>query len=327
MPLPLDRAKVRALLQAMPREKVIKVLQGVVARTPKAGLAKILRGHASLAELREGPAAAAREAKANSLRRAVLRVLPASDEPRAVAVLDVERHEIRTYIGDKAREAAGALAEYDVLVGLHIRDDLHGLGLDPSRWTVIDLKPPQKSMTINKRGRQLRITPEMLILATVGISRPLVDPRKIREYLARGDEGKVDRRLQFDVKALFAFYQYGRIQNCVRLHWGFLDDILGVEWALPGESSLIATLNKARDEGKPVDLVLRSAPGWADPWSRAWRVRIVSTGMHEVVVHDGVSEVPVDRWEIQAVRIVEAQEAGAAAGAATTTTDTHEPGE
>ncbi len=254
---------------------------------------------------------AAREAKAQTLRRAVLRVLPSPADPRAVAVLDVERHSIRTFIGGKVAEVACVLAEYDVLVGLGVRDDLHGLHLDEGRWTIVDLRPPRKSTTINKSGRKLQITPEMLITATVGISRPLADPDKIRGYLEGGEEGKLDRRLQSDVKALYAFYQYGRIQNFVRLRWGFLDDILGVEWALPGEPSLYATLERARDQGKPIDLVMRSAPGWSDPWSRAWRVRVVRYEVWALTVDDGRSEVPVDRREIQAVRIAEAPAEGA----------------
>ncbi len=55
MPRPLDPAKVRATLQAMPRETLLRILDRVVASTPKEGLARLLRGHAVLDELREGP--------------------------------------------------------------------------------------------------------------------------------------------------------------------------------------------------------------------------------------------------------------------------------
>lgn len=58
MPRPLDRAKVRAALQAMPRETLLKILDRVVARTHKADLAILLKGFASLAELRDGTIAA-----------------------------------------------------------------------------------------------------------------------------------------------------------------------------------------------------------------------------------------------------------------------------
>lgn len=58
MPRPLDPAKVRAALQAMPRETLLKILDRVVASTTRTTLAILLKGFAPLAELRDGTIAA-----------------------------------------------------------------------------------------------------------------------------------------------------------------------------------------------------------------------------------------------------------------------------
>ena len=65
----------------------------------------------------------------------------------------------------------------------------------------------QKSMTLNKSGRTLKITTAMLIQGSCGISRPLGDAGKLREYLARGQLTQLQRRLEADAKAIFALYK------------------------------------------------------------------------------------------------------------------------
>ncbi len=244
----------------------------------------------------------AREAAA--LRRAILRAVPEPDNPQAIALLDVGGRSIRTFIGDAIAAAPEALSEFDLLAGLHIRDTLEALRLDPNRWRLADLGPPQKSRRLNRRGRTLKITPELLIWSTTGIARPLGDPDKVAQHLARGEAGKLARRLESDVKALYAFYCYGVLHRGVRLRWGFLDEVLGVDWVLSGDPHLYDILNRARQAGVPVDIVVGSAPGWADPWSRARRVEVVNIEPWVVTVRQGTEKVPIDRREIQAVRIV-----------------------
>ena len=85
---------------------------------------------------------------------------------------------------------ADALADGDLVAGLYVRDALHSLGLDPDRWRLVDLKPPQKSGRINRRGRTLLITPALLISSTTGISRPLGEPARVARYLAEGETGR-----------------------------------------------------------------------------------------------------------------------------------------
>jgi len=179
--------------------------------------------------LLSGEAAFAGEILAAALRRALLRAVPEPEHPQAITLLDVSARSIRTFIGDAIAAIPEALPGFDLLVGLQIRDTLHGLCPDPDRWRLVDLRPPQKSRRINRAGRTLKITPELLIWGTTGIRRPLGDPDEVAQSLARGEAGKLARRLESDVKALYAFYCYGVLHHGVRLRWGFLDEILGVE--------------------------------------------------------------------------------------------------
>lgn len=239
------------------------------------------------------------------LRRAVLRAVREADAPQAISLLDAGARSIRTFVGDELNRVAGLLAEFDVVVGLHVRETLHALRLDPDRWRLVDLKPPQKGRRLNRRGRTLNITPELLISSTTRISRPLGDPATLAQYLAEGETGKLTRRLESDVKALHAFYRYGLLHHCVRLRWGFLDEVLSVDWALPGEPHLHEVLRRAKDAGVQVDLVVGSAPGWADPWSRARRGSILDVESWQATVRLDDEVWRLDLRDIQAVRVVE----------------------
>lgn len=241
--------------------------------------------------------------EAARLRRAVLRAVPEAEAPQAISVLDTGSRSIRTFVGSELASAAGVLAEFDLLVGLHVRETIHALGLDPDRWRLVDLKPPQKSRRINRRGRTLEITPELLISSTTGISRPLGDPVKVAQYLAEGEKGKLARRLESDVKALHAFYLYGVLHGCIRLRWGFLDEMLSADWALPGEPHLHEILREAKGAGAPVDLVVGSAPGWTDPWSRARRGAVLELEPWQVTVRLDGEVWRLDLRDIQAVRV------------------------
>jgi hypothetical protein len=126
----------------------------------------------------------------SALRRAVLRAAPVPGNLQALALLDVGAHSVRTFIGDAIAAVPDALSGFDLLAGLQIRETLHVLRLDPDRWRLVDLRPPQKSRRINRAGRTLKIRPELLIWSTTGIGRPLGDPDKVAGYLARGEAGK-----------------------------------------------------------------------------------------------------------------------------------------
>ncbi|WP_207217899.1 hypothetical protein [Sorangium cellulosum] len=242
---------------------------------------------------------------ARSSRRAVLSAVPSAEDPQAVALLDVGQRSIRAFIGRDVAELAGLLERFDVIAGLDIRDTLRALGFDAGRCRVVDLKPPQKSRRLNRAGRTLQITSELLIAGTTRIRRPFGDPEKVARYLSEGDHQRLARRLESDVKALHAFYQYGVLHGAVRLRWGFVDDALATDWALPGDASLHQQLKRAREKDETVDLVVGAAPGWADPWWRAQRVRVVDISFREVVLtrDEAGLALPILRDEIQAIRL------------------------
>ncbi len=222
----------------------------------------------------------------------------------AATVLDLASRTF-TYFGPgEIGRLVQHLAGYQVLVGLHVRDLAIALGLDPEARTLVDLKPPQRSVVVNKQGKKLKITPELLVSGTTGIGSPLADPAKVAEYLATGDDRKLARRLESDAKALFAFYRYGVLHGFVRLRWGFLDELYAVEWALPGDAQLRELEDAARANGTPVDLVTGNAPGWGDPWSRAVRVHVPDPpAPWPYLVTEGAGGPSyLDRRDIQAVR-------------------------
>jgi len=235
-------------------------------------------------------------------RRAILHVVPSPKNPRAAGLLDLGDRSIRTFLGDEMAALEGALEGFDVVAGLHLLNTLHVLGLDHTRWRIIDLKPPQKTRRLNRSGRTLRITTEMLMSATTGIGRPLGDTAKKARYLAEGQAGRLARRLGADLKSLAAYYRYGLLHGVVRLHWGFLDEMLGVDWRLPGDLSLGDYLRASRDEDRILEIVIGTVPGWEDPWARGWRIRVVDVDWDvvRIVSPDGMDL--LDKVEIQAVR-------------------------
>lgn len=71
------------------------------------------------------------------------------------------------------------------------------------------------------------------------------------------------------MKSLHALYEYGRIHRAVRLRWGFLDETIAAPWVHWEEHGLYQLKKAALAAGTPLEVVLGSAPGWADPWARA----------------------------------------------------------
>jgi len=240
------------------------------------------------------------------LRRAVLRVVPGGGAaPQGAALLDVAERTLRTFPPGAIADLAGALDAFDVVAALDVRATLAGLGLDPERWRLADLSPPRKTWKLNRAGRQLDVTAELLIRGTTGVSHALGDPAKVAEYLGGGDTAKLRRRLESDAKALYGFYRYGILHRAVRLRWGYVDELLGVDWALPGEPHLQDILREAQAVGRPVDLVGGAAPGWADPWARALRAYVVGVEAWSVLLRFPHGFERVDVREIQAVRLAE----------------------
>jgi hypothetical protein len=236
------------------------------------------------------------------LRRVIVHAFPVRT-PRAVVLLDVEQRELTTLLDDQLATLGERLRSYDLLCGVDIRATLRALAIDPTALRLAELGPPQKSMTLNKSGRTLKITTAMLIQGSCGISRPLGDAAKLRAYLANGQLTQLQRRLEADAKAIFAQYQSGRTQGCVRLRWGFLDEVFPAPWCHRDEPTLYHLRREAHGLSMGILAVVGSAPGWEDPWSRARRLDVVQ-GDHEYDLwlrdEDGA---PVDDRDVQLAKL------------------------
>jgi hypothetical protein len=163
--------------------------------------------------------------------------------------------------------------------------------------------PPQKSVTINQRGRSLRITTAMLVQGSCGISRPFGAKDKLLSYLDRGQMTKFRRRLEADAKSLFALYQYGRTHGAVRLRWGFIDEMLPSPWVHRDEHVLHDLKRRAQALEVGIEVVAGSAPGWDDPWSRAQRCRIAPGPFeYDLVLYDEQG-FPMDDRDVQLARL------------------------
>jgi len=237
-----------------------------------------------------------------AMRRVLLHAFPAP-RPEAVALVDVERREVTTYVGDEIAAATERLMQYEIVGAVNVRALLRALGVDPGDRWLAELGPPQKTWQLNRRGRTLKITTALLIQGSCGITRPFGDERTMREYLRNGAEGRFRRRLEADAKSLYALYQYGRVHGCLRLRWGFLDEMLPAPWVHRDESTLHDLLKEAHARGVALEVVVGGAPGWADPWSRVQRATVVPDAWNwpSLLVDDRGYEIP--RVEVQLARL------------------------
>ena len=236
------------------------------------------------------------------LRRVIVHAFPAR-APRAVVLLDVEQRELTTWLDDQLAGLGDRLRAYDLLCGVDIRATLRELAVDPGDLRLAELGPPQKSMRLNKSGRTLKITTAMLIQGSCGIRRPLGDEDKLRAYLANGQFSQFQRRLEADAKAIFALYQYGKVHGCVRLRWGFLDEMFPAPWHHRDEPMLYHLLREAHALSMGIIAVVGSAPGWEDPWSRARRLDVVrGTSEYDLLLCDEHGSF-VDERDVQLARL------------------------
>lgn len=245
---------------------------------------------------------AAHGAELASLSRALLVAFPAA-RPAAVALLDVGEHEITTFVGDELSSLPSRLAEFDILGAVDVRGLLRALGFEPAERRLAELGPPQKTKKLNQRGRTLKITTALLVQGSCGIGKPFGDEKKLAEYLAKGDETKLRRRLEADVKSLYALYEYGRLHSAVRLRWGFLDERIPAPWVHRDEPMLYDLKRSALAMNVPLEVVVGSAPGWGEPWSRV-RLAYVEQDANGwrtwLVDEDGF---PIDEDEVQRARL------------------------
>jgi hypothetical protein len=246
-------------------------------------------------------ALAAERAAAARLRRVLLHGVRVRGALAAVALLDPARREIETFVGDELAGLRDRLEAFDLAVAISPRPLLAALGADPDAFRLADLDRPRKTRKLNRRGRVLRITNELLISGTLGRGKPLGEEAKYRTYLDGGQERRLRRRLEADVKALWAYYRFGVLHRAVRLRWGFVDEWVPVEWAESGDPGLHALARQALEEGRRLELVVGAPPAWSDPWGRAIRVDVIEPRPHHLAF------VPVDAVAADLERAFEAR--------------------
>jgi hypothetical protein len=242
---------------------------------------------------------AAHRAELARLSRALLVTFPLTS-PRAAVLLDVGEHAITAFVDDTLDDLRTRLLTYDIIGALQVRARLRALGVDPGERRLAELEPPQKTRQLNRRGRTLKITTTLLVQGSCGISTPFGEDDQLAAYLATGAVGKLFRRLEADAKSLHALYEYGRLHGAVRLRWGFLDERIPVPWVDRDEPTLRDLETSALAMDVPLEVVVGSAPGWSEPWSRARLARVARDAngwRHWLVGDDGavVAEADVQR--------------------------------
>ncbi len=245
---------------------------------------------------------AAHGAELASLSRALLVAFPPA-RPEAVALLDVGEHEITTFVGDELSSLLSRLSAFDILGAVDVRGLLRALGFEPGERRLAELGPPQKTKKLNQRGRTLKITTALLVQGSCGIGKPFGDDKKLAEYLAKGDEAKLRRRLEADVKSLYALYEYGRLHGAVRLRWGFLDERIPAPWVHRDEPMLYDLKRSALAMNVPLEVVVGSAPGWGEPWSRVRLAHVEQDDSGWRTWLTGEDGFPIDEDEVQRARL------------------------
>ena len=240
-------------------------------------------------------------ARLAGLTRALLVTFPL-EAPRAAVLLDVGEHTITTYSEDELQGLRQRLAAYEVLGGIDIRARLRSLDVDPGERRLAELGPPQKTKTLNRRGRALAITTALLVQGSCGISKPFGEKERLAGYLASGDLTKLRRRLEADAKSLYALYEYGRLHGSVRLRWGFLDERIPAPWVHRDEPVLHDLAKAALEIGVPLEIVTGSAPGWEDPWSRARLAHVEPAGNGWQQLLDDAGSI-IDEADVQRARL------------------------
>lgn len=223
--------------------------------------------------------------------------------PQIVSVVDAESRGIRTFRESEFAGLREFLQGFDRIGAMRVREFLRDIGVDASGFKLDDFAATQKTVRLNKAGRTLKVTLDLVIRSSCEISRPLGDPEKMRKYLESGDWLRLARRLEANVKSLFALNRYAQLHRHLQLRWGFLDRSFPANWiGLEDGGSLADFLKEACQHGKPLEVVVGSSPGWEHPWARArkiWVSKGASGYGFEIVDEDGLE---VDRWRIQAVR-------------------------
>ena len=94
-----------------------------------------------------------------------------------------------------------------------------------------------------------------------------------------------------------------RLHRAVRLRWGFLDEFIPAPWVHRDEPTLHDLEKSALAMNVPLEVVVGSAPGWSEPWSRArlaWVERDPNGWKNWLVGEDGTV---IDEADVQRARL------------------------
>ena len=290
--VPSRRAAVRKRVETTRRHR---------ARVPDAGL---MEAHRRRVEERRG----AHAAELGALRRVVLYAAPfpgAAGPLAAVTLVDVAGGAATTWVGSQVQDVVPALDAFDVIAAMDVRPLLRSLGVDLADRRLDDLSPPQKSIQTHGGRRVVKITTEMLIRSSCGISRPLPAPGTLRSAVERGDEAAVRRLMEAGARALHALYRYGRLHGAVRLRRGPLDEMLGVPWVHRDETRLYGVMKEAVAGTGWIEAVLGPIPNHEDPWPSAVRCRVVQLPGSRWLGLRLDERWPVDERDVQLARPAE----------------------
>ena len=145
-----------------------------------------------------------REARAKDfgrIRRVLVHAFPAS-KPEALVLVDVAERDLETFVGDEIASAVEKLAAYDSIAAIDVRALLRTLRFEPGDRRIGELGSPQKTKTLNKSGRTLKITTSLLVQGSCGISRPFGDAGKSWWSWLVDDDGYVIHEVEIQLARL-----------------------------------------------------------------------------------------------------------------------------
>jgi hypothetical protein len=203
---------------------------------------------------------------------------------------------------DDLPSAAACLERFDVLAGVGIRHLLYALRLDPDRFHLADLAPPQKRVAL-ENDRFLPVTAELLIASTTGLREPLGHPERTLALLARGDSEAARRRLEGDLGSLHAFYRYCVLHQAACLRLGPTDVYLWMDWRLPGDRWCFDLVDEARDAARDLDVITEPIVDSRDLWTRARRCSVREESQRKTVIRDRRTGAAIDQRDIHAARL------------------------
>ena len=81
--------------------------------------------------------------------------------------------------------------------------------------------------------------------------------------------------------------------------------MLPAPWVHRDESTLYHLLKEAHERGVPLEVVVGSAPGWADPWARAQRAFVATDAWHSPSLLGDEQGYEIPRADVQLARLLD----------------------